>query len=314
MVPFFSTMQLDLKSINTVRCLAADVVQKANSGHPGAPMGCAPMAHVLFSNHFHTDPSQPLWLNRDRFVLSNGHACVLQYTYWHLLGFNISMDDLKQFRQLGSKTPGHPEANHGINGLDVTTGPLGQGISSAVGLAIAQEHLAATFNKPGFDLFDNYTYCIVGDGCLQEGVAAEAVSLAGHLKLGKLIVLYDDNHISIDGATEIGFSEDVLKRFEAYGWHTQFIKNGDDDLPGINHAIEQAKLVTDKPSLIKIQTVIGFGSKNQGEEKVHGAPLGAEDIVNVKTKFGLDPTKHFEVSSDVNFINQGLRFLEECQQ
>ncbi|KAJ2997991.1 Transketolase [Globomyces sp. JEL0801] len=290
--------EIDFRSINTVRTLAADVVQKANSGHPGAPMGCAPMAHVIFSGA-RINPANPGWINRDRFVLSNGHGCVLQYVTWHLLGFPLTIDDLKSFRQLDSKCPGHPEANHGIPGIEVSTGPLGQGISNAVGLAMGEAHMAATFNKPGYPIFDNYTYTILGDGCLQEGVQAEAVALAGHLKLGKLIALYDDNHISIDGDTALGFTEDVCKRFESYGWHTQIITNGDSDLDGLAAAIEKAKSVTDKPSLIKIRTTIGFGSKNEGEEKVHGAPLGKEDIINVKTKLGFNPEEHFHVPPEV---------------
>ncbi|KAJ3258280.1 Transketolase [Boothiomyces macroporosus] len=262
-------------------------------------MGCAPMAHVLFSKFVKVNPANPTWINRDRFVLSNGHGCVLQYVMWHLIGYNISIDDLKSFRQMGSKTPGHPEANHGIDGIEVSTGPLGQGISNAVGLALAEEHMAATFNRPGYEIINNYTYVILGDGCLQEGVQNEAVALAGHLKLGKLIALYDDNHIQIDGDTSLGFTEDVCMRLEACGWHTIVVGNGDSDLESMEKAIEQAKAVTDKPSLIKIRTTIGFGSKNEGEEKVHGAPLGAEDVANVKTKFGFNKDEHFHVSADV---------------
>ncbi|KAJ3288115.1 Transketolase [Borealophlyctis nickersoniae] len=290
---------IDTLAVNTIRTLAPDVVQKANSGHPGAPMGCAPMAHVLFSKFITANPKNPKWVNRDRFVLSNGHACALLYIMLHLVGHNISMDDLKSFRQLNSKCPGHPEANHGVEGIEVSTGPLGQGISNAVGLAIGEAHLAATFNRPGFEIINNYTYCILGDGCMQEGVQAEAASLAGHLKLGKLIALYDDNHIQIDGDTALGFTEDVLKRYEAYGWHVQQVKDGDNDLAGLATAIETAKKVTDKPSLIKVRTTIGFGSKNEGEEKVHGAPLGEADIVNVKTKFGFNPEQKFYIPDEV---------------
>ncbi|KAI9204947.1 Transketolase, thiamine diphosphate binding domain-containing protein [Polychytrium aggregatum] len=290
---------IDTACINTIRCLAPDVVQKANAGHPGAPMGCAPMAHILFSRFIRGSPAHPKWINRDRFVLSNGHACALQYILLHLTGYNISLDDLKSFRQLHSKTPGHPETNHGVDGIEVTTGPLGQGVSSAVGLAMAEAHLAATFNRPGFELINNYTYCILGDGCLQEGVQAEAVALAGHLQLGKLICLYDDNHITIDGDTALGFTEDVCKRFEAYGWHTQVITDGDHDIEGIARAIEIAQAVADKPSLIKIRTTIGYGSKNQGEEKVHGSPLGEADILNVKAKFGFPTDKKFYIPDEV---------------
>ncbi|TPX59034.1 hypothetical protein SpCBS45565_g07843 [Spizellomyces sp. 'palustris'] len=292
-------MATDTLAINTIRTLAPDVVQKANSGHPGAPMGCAPMAHVLFSRFISANPQNPHWINRDRFVLSNGHGCVLQYVMLHLLGYDLSMQDLQSFRQIGSKTPGHPEANHGTPGIEVTTGPLGQGIASAVGLAIAETHLAAEFNQPGFDLIDNYTYCILGDGCMQEGVQAEAASLAGHLQLGKLIALYDDNHIQIDGDTALGFTENVRLRYESYGWHVQFVENGDSDIAALTTAIEAAKKVTDKPSLIQVRTTIGFGSKNQGEEKVHGAPLGEPDIAQVKAKFGFSPDQKFNVPNQV---------------
>ncbi|CAG8442647.1 6532_t:CDS:10 [Ambispora leptoticha] len=292
------TSQIDKLSINTIRTLAADVVRKANSGHPGAPMGCAPMAHVLFSRFITTNPANPIWPNRDRFVLSNGHGCALHYILLHLMGYDLTMDDLKAFRQTDSKTPGHPES-HLTPGIEVTTGPLGQGFANSVGLAIAQTHLSAVFNKPGFDLFTNHTYVITGDGCLQEGVASEAASLAGHLQLGNLIVLYDDNHVSIDGDTEISFTEDVLKRFEAYGWHTQFIADGDNDLEGITKSIEEAKKIKNKPSLIKIRTTIGIGSKFQGTEKVHGSPLSHDDIVEVKKLYGFDPDKYFYVPEEV---------------
>ncbi|KAG0037238.1 Transketolase [Podila clonocystis] len=284
----------DSHAINTIRVLAADTVFKSNSGHPGAPMGCAPMAHLLFSRYMNFNPKNPHWPNRDRFVLSNGHACALQYILLHLTGYPTSIADLKQFRQVNSKTPGHPES-HITVGIEVTTGPLGQGFANSVGLAIAEAHMAATFNKPGFDLFNNYTFVILGDGCLQEGVASEAASLAGHLQLGKLIALYDDNHISIDGDTEISFTEDVAKRFEAYGWHVQIVADGNHDLESIARAIEEAKKVTNKPSLIKVFTTIGFGSLNQGTEKVHGSPLKADDIVQLKKAFGFNPEEHFVV-------------------
>ncbi|KAG0277993.1 Transketolase [Linnemannia exigua] len=289
-----SFTEADSKAINTIRVLAADTVFKSNSGHPGAPMGCAPMAHLLFSRYMHYNPKNPKWANRDRFVLSNGHACALQYILLHLAGYPTSIEDLKQFRQLNSKTPGHPES-HITTGIEVTTGPLGQGFANAVGLAIGEAHMAATFNKPGFELFNNYTFMITGDGCLQEGVASEAASLAGHLQLGKLIALYDDNHISIDGDTEVSFTEDVAKRFEAYGWHVQIVKDGNHDLEAIARAIEEAKKVTNKPSLIKVFTTIGFGSLQQGTEKVHGSPLKADDIVQLKKAFGFNPEEHFAV-------------------
>ncbi|KAF9353021.1 Transketolase [Mortierella sp. AD094] len=285
----------DKHAINTIRVLAADTVFKSNSGHPGAPMGLAPLAHLLFTRYMNYNPKNPLWANRDRFVLSNGHACALQYILLHLTGYPTTMDDLKQFRQLNSKTPGHPES-HITVGIEVTTGPLGQGFADSVGLAIGEAHMAATFNKPGFELFNNYTFVILGDGCMQEGVASETASLAGHLQLGKLIALYDDNHISIDGDTAVSFTEDVMKRFEAYGWHVQFVEDGNSDLEGIAKAIEEAKKVTNKPSLIKIQTTIGFGSLNQGTEKVHGSSLKADDIVQLKKAFGFNPDEKFVVS------------------
>lgn len=287
------------KCVNTVRILAADTVQKANSGHPGAPMGCAPMAHALWGSVMQYNPEDPKWFNRDRFVLSNGHACALQYCMLHLTGYGLSMDDLKNFRQIGSLTPGHPE-NHLTPGIEVSTGPLGQGISNAVGLAMAERHLAAIYNKPGFNVIDHFTYVICGDGCLQEGISSEASSLAGTQGLGKLIVLYDDNEITIDGSTSLSFTEDVLKRYEAYGWDVSTVTKGDDETcTELLEAIEKAKQVTDKPSIIKVRTVIGLGSVKEGTEKVHGSPLGDEDLANVKKKFGQDPEKHFFVSDEV---------------
>ncbi|KAG8978102.1 Transketolase [Tulasnella sp. 425] len=286
----------DEKCINTIRTLAADVVAKSNSGHPGAPMGMAPMAHVLFSRFMIANPKNSKFYNRDRFVLSNG--CALLYILLHLLDYKVSMDDLKAFRQVDSLTPGHPESSH-TDGIEVTTGPLGQGISNAVGLAAAQAHMAATFNKDGFDLINNHTYAFLGDGCLQEGVASEACSLAGHLQLGNLIALYDDNHITIDGETDVSFTEDVVKRFEAYGWHVQVLKDGDNNIESIYNAIVEAQKVKDKPSLIKVHTTIGYGSAKQGTESVHGSPLKADDIVNIKKKFGFDPEQKFHVPDEV---------------
>ncbi|CAO3645823.1 unnamed protein product [Mucor hiemalis] len=290
--------ELEQKAINTIRVLAADTVRKANSGHPGAPMGCAPIAHTLFTKFLHANPKNPYFINRDRFLLSNGHACALHYIMLHFLGYDVTMDDLKQFRQLGSKTPGHPERID-TEGIEVTTGPLGQGIANAVGLAVGEAHLAATYNKPDFEIFNNYTYVLLGDGCLQEGVASEASSVAGHLKLGKLIAFYDDNHITIDGDTAVSFTEDVIKRYEAYGWHTIVVDDGDTDFAAIENAITEAQKVTDKPSLIKIRTTIGYGSLLQGEEKVHGSPLSDDDIKQVKKKFGFNPDATFDVPSDV---------------
>lgn len=290
---------IDQLSINTIRVLAADTVQKANSGHPGMPLGMAPAAHVLWSKIMRFNPSNAKWLNRDRFVLSNGHGCALLYILLHLSGFKVSLDDLKQFRQLDSITPGHPEAGV-TDGVELTTGPLGQGISNAVGLAIAREHLAATFNKPDFPIFDNTTFVFCGDGCLMEGVASEACSLAGHLGLGNLVVIYDDNKISIDGSTELAFTENVSKRFEAYGWHVQDVLDGNADLDGIEAAIRNAKAVTDKPSMIHLKTTIGFLSSKEGTAEVHGSPLGGEDIANLKTKVGFNPKEFFTVPDQVS--------------
>ncbi|KIY03864.1 uncharacterized protein Z520_00555 [Fonsecaea multimorphosa CBS 102226] len=289
---------LDWKAINTIRLLAVDATLKANSGHPGAPMGMAPVAHVLFNKFMTFNPKNPDYVNRDRFVLSNGHGCMLQYALLHLFGYAVSMDDLKHFRQVDSITPGHPEA-HDTPGIEVTTGPLGQGFSNAVGLAIAQAHTGAVFNKPGYDLINNYTYTFFGDGCAMEGVASEAASVAGHLQLGNLIAIYDDNHISIDGDTKVAFTEDVVKRFEAYGWHVQHVKDGDHDLEGIEAAIKKAQEVKDKPSMIKLTTTIGFGSKLQGTGGVHGNPLKADDAAQVKQKFGFNPEESFVVPQEV---------------
>ncbi|KAL1638102.1 Transketolase [Diplodia intermedia] len=290
--------EIDQLAINTIRTLAVDATAKANSGHPGAPMGMAPVSHVLFNKFMKFNPKNPKWLNRDRFVLSNGHGCMLQYALLHLFGYALSIDDIKAFRSIDSITPGHPES-HDTPGIEVTTGPLGQGFSNAVGLAIAQAHTAAVFNKPGFNLVDNYTYTFFGDGCAMEGVASEAASTAGHLKLGNLIAIYDDNHISIDGDTACAFTEDVTKRFEAYGWHTVWVKDGDHDLEGIEAAIKEAQSVKDKPTMIRLTTTIGFGSKLQGTGGVHGNPLKADDIKHVKQLFGFDPEKTFVVPQEV---------------
>ncbi|EMC99375.1 hypothetical protein BAUCODRAFT_31694 [Baudoinia panamericana UAMH 10762] len=290
--------KVDELAINTIRTLAVDATFKANSGHPGAPMGMAPVAHILFNKFMTFNPKNPDWLNRDRFVLSNGHGCMLQYAILHLFGYGVSMEDLKAFRQVDSICPGHPEA-HDTPGIEVTTGPLGQGFSNAVGLAVAQAHTGAVFNKPGFDLCTNYTYCFFGDGCAMEGVASEAASAAGHLQLGNLICIWDDNHISIDGDTKCAFTEDVSKRFEAYGWHVQHVKDGDHDYEGIEAAIKKAQEVKDKPSMIQLTTTIGFGSKLQGTGGVHGNPLKEDDCKQVKEKFGFDPNKSFVVPQEV---------------
>ncbi|ROV98613.1 hypothetical protein VSDG_04210 [Cytospora chrysosperma] len=288
----------DELTINTIRVLAADATAHANSGHPGAPMGMAPVAHVLFNKFMKFNPKNPKWLNRDRFVLSNGHACMLQYALLHLYGYALSIDDLKAFRSVDSITPGHPEC-HDTPGIEVTTGPLGQGICNAVGLAMAQAHTAAVFNKPGFDLVNNYTYCFLGDGCLMEGVSSEASSLAGHLQLGNLIAVWDDNHISIDGDTNQAFTEDVKKRYESYGWQVLEVADGDSDLAGIEAAFKEAQATTNKPTLIKLRTIIGFGSKNQGTHGVHGSPLKADDIKQLKQKWGFNPEESFAVPQEV---------------
>ncbi|BCX11174.1 MAG: transketolase [Thermosynechococcus sp.] len=281
------TQSLDELCVNAIRFLAIDAVQKANSGHPGLPMGAAPMAYVLWNQFMRFNPKNPQWFNRDRFVLSAGHGCMLQYALLYLTGYDsVTIEDIKQFRQWGSRTPGHPE-NFETPGVEVTTGPLGQGICNAVGLAVAEAHLAARFNKPDIKLVDHYTYVILGDGCNMEGVSGEACSLAGHWGLGKLIALYDDNHISIDGSTDIAFTEDVCKRFEAYGWHVQHVADGNTDLAGIAKAIEAAKAVTDKPSLIKVTTTIGYGSPNKANTAgVHGAALGPEEVKLTRENLG----------------------------
>lgn len=274
------------------------MVQTANSGHPGAPMGLAPAAFALWNKVMSYNPKNYKWANRDRFVLSNGHACALLYSMLHLTGYpEWPLSELKSFRQLESNTAGHPEAIHPA--IEVTTGPLGQGISSAVGLAIAEAHFAARYNKPNFKIIDHYTYVFCGDGCLQEGISSEASSLAGHLGLDKLIVIYDDNKITIDGETELSFTEDVNKRYESYGWHVQTVDNGDGDISGILTAIEKAKSIKGQPHFIKLRTTIGFGSAKQGKESVHGSPLGKDDLANVKSKFGFDPEQFFVIPDDV---------------
>ncbi|MFM7190346.1 MAG: transketolase, partial [Microcystaceae cyanobacterium] len=278
---------LDTLSINAIRFLSIDAVQKANSGHPGLPMGAAPMAYVLFNQFMRFNPKNPKWFNRDRFILSAGHGSMLQYALLYLLGYDsVNIEDIKQFRQWGSKTPGHPE-NFETHGVEVTTGPLGQGIANAVGFALAEAHLAATFNKPDAQIVDHYTYVILGDGCNMEGISGEACSLAGHWGLGKLIALYDDNHISIDGSTDVAFTEDVSQRFESYGWHVLHVADGNNDLGAIAKAIEVAKAVTDKPTLIKVTTTIGYGSpKKAGTAGVHGAALGLEEVEATRKNLG----------------------------
>lgn len=293
-----ATQSLSDLCINSIRFLAIDAVEKAKSGHPGLPMGAAPMAFVLWDQFMRFNPKNPQWSNRDRFVLSAGHGCMLQYALLHLTGFDsVTIDDIKQFRQWESKTPGHPE-NFMTPGVEVTTGPLGQGIANGVGLAMAEAHLAARFNKEDAKIVDHYTYVILGDGCNMEGVSGEACSLAGHLGLGKLIALYDDNHISIDGSTDVSFTEDVSKRFEAYGWHVLHVPNGNTDLEAIAKAIAEAKSVTDKPSMIKVTTIIGYGSPNKGNSAdVHGAALGAAEVELTRKNLGWEYPP-FELPAD----------------
>jgi len=288
--------ELDQVSINALRFLAVDAVEKANSGHPGAPLGDAPIAYLLFHKYMRHNPKHSKWTNRDRFVLSNGHASAMLYGVLHLTGYDLSIADLQQFRQYGSKTPGHPEYGD-TDGVEVTTGPLGQGFAMAVGMAMAEKHLAAIYNRPGFDVVDHYTYGLCGDGDLMEGVSHEAASLAGTLGLGKLIFLYDDNLISLDGPTELSFTEDVLKRFEAYHWHVQIVEDGN-DLEGISNAIEAAQGVKDKPSLIAVRTVIGYGSPKAGTNKAHGEALGAEAVKQTKRNLGWPEDKTFYVPED----------------
>ena len=283
-------------TVNTLRFLSVEAIQKAKSGHPGLPMGAAPMSLALWANMKH-NPKNPNWPNRDRFILSAGHGSALLYSLLHVFGYDVTIDDLKNFRQTGSTTPGHPEYGH-TPGVEITTGPLGQGIANAVGMAWAENYLAARFNKPNMALVDHYTYALCGDGCLQEGVAAEAVSLAGTLKLGKLILLYDSNDITIEGDTEISFTEDVKARFTASGWDVQYIEDGN-DMAAITAAIEKAKAVTEKPSFIEIKTVIGFGAPKQGTAAVHGSPLGDEDIIKAKEKLGWSHTEVFHVPQEV---------------
>mmetsp|Transcript_104 Transcript_104/g.300 ORF Transcript_104/g.300 Transcript_104/m.300 type:complete len:816 (-) Transcript_104:154-2601(-) len=291
---------IGLKAIDTLRVLAADTVENAKSGHPGMPMGMAPAAFVVWDRHLRFNPQDPEWLNRDRFVLSAGHGSVLLYSLLHLFGYSsVSMDDLKEFRQYGSRTPGHPE-NDMTPGVEVMTGALGQGISNAVGMALAEKHLAATYNQPDAPkVVDHFTYCIVGDGCLMEGISSEACSLAAHWQLGKLIVLYDDNSISIDGPTNIAFTEDVAARYRAYGWHVLEIHDGNRDIAAIDDAIIAAKLENRRPSLIKVRTTIGYGAPTKaGGCKIHGSALGEKELEGLREKLGWNHSP-FEIPDDV---------------
>jgi transketolase len=278
-------MPLDQLCINTIRMLSVDAVENANSGHPGLPMGAAPMAYVLWTRFLRHSPANPQWANRDRFVLSGGHGSMLLYSLLHLTGYGLSLEDIKNFRQWGSRTPGHPEA-HLTPGVETTTGPLGQGISNAVGMAMAEAHLAARFNRPEHKIVDHCTYVIASDGDLMEGVASEACSIAGHLRLGKLIVLFDDNRISLAGTTSLTFTEDVGRRFEAYGWHVQHVKDGN-DLVEIDTSLRNAQAAIEQPSLILVRTTIGYGSPHkQGTFEAHGSPLGKDEVINAKKNLG----------------------------
>lgn len=289
--------KIDQLGVNTIRTLSIDMIEKANSGHPGLPMGAAPMAYALWTKHYKINPKDSKWFDRDRFVLSAGHGSAMLYSLLHLSGFDVTLDDLKDFRQLGSRTPGHPEV-HFTDGVEATTGPLGQGFTNGVGMAMAEAHLAATYNREDYPVVDHYTYVLCGDGDLQEGVSQEAASLAGHLQLGKLIVLYDSNDIQLDGPTNKAFTESVAKRFEAYGWDYARVEDGT-DLEAIDQAIQRAKEVTDKPTLIEIKTQIGYGAPNAGTSAVHGAPLGSEGIAAAKAVYGWDH-EDFYVPSEVH--------------
>src|SRR5213078_2780868 len=291
-----STPELDQLCINTIRALTIDAVQKAKSGHPGLPLGAAPMAYVLWTKFMRYNPRNPRWENRDRFLLSAGHGCMLLYSLLHLTGYDLSLDEIKNFRQWGSKTPGHPE--YGLTpGVEITTGPLGQGFANGVGMAMGAAHLAAKFNKPDFSLIDHHVYAIVSDGDLMEGVASEAASLAGHLKLGQLIYLYDDNHVTIEGFTDLAFSESVPKRFESYGWHTSTVEDGN-DVAAIEAAIRDAQSVADRPSLISVKTTIGYGMPTAGTRKAHSDAPGEEAVRETKRHLGWPEDKQFYIPDE----------------
>ena len=306
---------IDIKSVNTVRVLSADGIEKAKSGHPGLPLGAAPIAYELFANHMKHNPKNPDWANRDRFILSAGHGSMLLYSLFHLFGYgDLSIDDLKSFRQLDSKTPGHPEYGHTV-GVEATTGPLGAGMGMAVGMAMAEAHMASVFNKEGYDIVDHYTFVLGGDGCLMEGISSEAFSLAGTLGLSKLIVFYDSNGISIEGSTDIAFTENVVDRMKAFGFQTIEVEDGN-DLEAIGKAIQEAKSDKNRPSFIKINTVIGYGAgKKQGTAGAHGEPLGSEALAALKSGFGFNPEESFKVDADVyenfNKINEKNAKIEE---
>lgn len=293
-----SNTSLSDLSVNTIRFLAADAVQKANSGHPGMPMGAAPMAYAAWHRHLRVDPSSPDWANRDRFILSAGHGSMLLYALLHLSGFDLTLEDLKQFRQWGSRTPGHPENFH-TKGVETTTGPLGQGFANGVGMAMAEAFLAARFNRPGFEVVDHHTIAIVSDGDLMEGISHEAASLAGHYGLGKLIYLYDDNGITIDGSTDLAYTEDATGRFESYGWQVLDVEDGN-DVQAIDAAIREAKGETERPTLIRVRTIIGYGSPNkEGTASSHGSPLGDDEIALTRERLGWTASASFHIPGDV---------------
>lgn len=308
--------KLDELCINTIRMLAADAVEKAKSGHPGMPLGAAPMAYVLWTRFLRHSPQNPEWPNRDRFILSAGHGSALQYSLLHLTGYDVPLDELRNFRQWGSVTPGHPESS--TTGVEVTTGPLGQGFAMGVGMAMAERFQAARYNRPGLNIVDNHIYSIVSDGDLMEGIASEAASIAGHQKLGRLVYLYDDNHISIEGETEITFTEDVLMRFESYGWHVQRVSDGN-DLDAIERAISAAKDEAERPSIIAVRTHIGFGSPKQDQASAHGEPLGDDAMKATREHFGWPSDKTFYIPEEVGAhmkgaIERGRRFEAEWKE
>jgi transketolase len=308
-------VSLEVKCIDTIRCLSMDAVQKANSGHPGTPMALAPAAYALWTQHLRFNPKNPLWFNRDRFILSCGHASMLQYSILHLTGYGISLDDIKNFRQWESNTPGHPE--HGMTpGIETTTGPLGQGFMTAVGMAIAETHMAALFNKKDNTIIDHHTYVFCSDGDLMEGASHEAASIAGHLGLGKLICLYDDNHISIEGDTGLTYSDDVSKRFEAYNWHVINLGDRGNDVQAISDAFKAAKEETGKPTMIILRTHIGYGSPHKEDTaKAHGSPLGEEEIKLTKRFYGWPEDAKFLVPADVkSFMLQAVGKGKEVEK
>jgi len=306
--------ELDELCVQTIRFLAADAVQKAKAGHPGMPMGMAPAAYVLWDRYLKFNPANPTWPNRDRFVLSAGHGCMLLYSLLYLTGFDFTLDDLMNFRQWGSKTAGHPEY-HPDRGIEATTGPLGQGIGNSVGMAIAQKYLANMFNRDKFNIVDYKIYTIAGDGCLQEGVSSEASSLAGHLKLNNLIVIYDDNHITIDGKTDLSFTENVVQRYKAYGWFVQEVPGDGNDMETFEKALKRAQREKNRPSIIKLRTHIAYGAPTmQDTSEAHGAPLGEEEIKNTKIRFGWDPEKTFNVPDEVlNHTRQAIERGKKLQ-